>query len=208
MKRTALVLLAALAAAAAAGQTVQADRAKIAQRLHDVSAEYDLAKEPHFYFVLDVRERFLELRVKGMVLRAWRLKSMRFWGKPAFSKTVELIKKSALNPPRRNVIKPGEAEPTPTDPTKFELGALELKDMPVTFGLDFDNGLHVSVNATKKGLAAVRDALNWYLWLPVKSYFRARDGKPISVLELRFENEKDAQAIYWTFYEGIRGLIY
>jgi hypothetical protein len=206
--RTLIVLGTASAALAqGVGKAKPADATKPAVTLRELTSEYELAREPHFYFVLDVRNRNLELRVKGMVLRAWKLKSMRFWGKPAFSTTVELVKKSALKPPRRNIIKPGEGAATPSDPTKFELEALELKDMPMTFGLDFSNGLHITVTAKKKGLSALRDSLMWYVWEPVRSYFKARDGKPVSILELRFEKESDAQAIYWTFFEGIKGLV-
>jgi len=195
-----------LAATGASAQAV--DKEKIGRSLQELTAENDLAKEPHFYFVLDVRQKNLELRVKGMVLRAWKLQSMRFWGRPAFSKTVQLVKKSTLKPPRRNVIKPGEAAGTPRDPSKFELEALELKDMPKSFSLDFDNGLKVSVKVGDKGLKAVIEEVRWYGLLPVRSLFSARNGKPLSELELRFANEKDAQAIYWIFYEGIKGLVY
>jgi len=195
-----------LAATDASAQAV--DKEKIVRNLQELTAENELAKEPHFYFVLDVRQKNLELRVKGMVLRAWKLESMRFWGRPVFSKTVQLVKKSSLKPPRRNVIKPGEAASTPKDPSKFELEALELKDMPKSFSLDFDNGLHVSVKASNKGLQALKEEVRWYALLPVRSFFSARNGKPLSELELRFANGKDAQAIYWIFYEGIKGLVY
>lgn len=206
MRKPGFLLLMLLAAAGTSAQAV--DKEKIVRSLQELTAENDLAKEPHFYFVLDVRQKNLELRVKGMVLRAWKLQSMRFWGRPAFSKTVQLVKKSTLRPPRRNVIKPGEAAAAPKDPSKFELEALELKDMPKSFSLDFDNGLHVSVKAREKGFKAFVEEVRWYGVFPVRSFFSARNGKPVSELELRFENEKDAQAIYWIFYEGIKGLVY
>ncbi|MGA2533468.1 MAG: hypothetical protein ABSG19_10580 [Candidatus Aminicenantales bacterium] len=195
--------------AASSGLFGQApDKEKILRTQQELAAENELAKETHFYFVLDVREKNLELKVRGMALRSWKLQSMRFWGKPAFSKTVQLVHKSTLKPPQRNVIKPGETTPTPKDPSKFELEALELKDMPKTFTLEFDNGLRVSVKTAGKGVGALRDEMTWYGWLPVQSYFRARNGKSTSELELRFEKETDAQAIYWIFFEGIKGLVY
>jgi len=206
MRKTVFCLLLLLAAPAAFGQA--ADKEKIVRNQQELTAESELAKEPHFYFVLDVRQKNLELRVKGMVLRAWKLQSRRFWGKPVFSKTVQLVKKSTLKPPQRNVIRPGDAAAAAKDPNKFELEALELKDMPRSFSLDFDNGLHVTVKARGKGLGALRQEIRWYGWLPVQSFFRARKGKPMSEFELRFENGEDAQAIYWIFYEGIKGLVY
>jgi hypothetical protein len=183
------------------------DKAALVRRQQELTAESELAREPKFYFVLDVRERNLELRVKGMALRTWKLRSMRFWGQPAFSRTVQLVRKSTLNPPQRNIIKPGETTAT-KDPAKFELEALELKDMPRSFSLEFDNGLHVSVKAAATGLRGLVENVNWYAILPVKNFLSSRDGKPMSELELSFENERDAQAIYWIFFEGIKGLVY
>jgi hypothetical protein len=195
-----------VAACLSFGQAV--DKDKLIRSQQEITAEGDLAKEPHFYFVLDVREKMLELRVRGMALRSWKLQEMRFWGKPAFSKTVQLVRKSTLKPPRRNVIKPGEAAVAAKDPTKFELEALELKDMPKSFSLEFDNGLRVSVKARERGLKSLLEGFSWYGLLPVKSFFSARNGKPVSELELNFANEKDAQAIYWIFFDGIKGLVY
>ncbi|MGZ4887300.1 MAG: hypothetical protein ACXV5O_06320, partial [Candidatus Aminicenantales bacterium] len=59
------------------------DKEKILRTQQELAAENELAKETHFYFVLDVREKNLELKVRGMALRSWKLQSMRFWGKPA-----------------------------------------------------------------------------------------------------------------------------
>lgn len=198
-----LVLLTAVAGAFGQEQ----DKAALVRTQQELAAESDLAKEPRFYFILDVRRKNLELRVKGMTLRSWKMRSMRFWGKPAFSKTVQLVRRSTLNPPQRNVIKPGEAA-TAKDPANFELEALELKDMPRSFSLEFDNGLHVSVRAENSGLRGLAEEFAWYGVLPVRNFFRSRNGKPMSELELKFENEKDAQAIYWIFFEGIKGLVY
>jgi hypothetical protein len=206
MKNAARWILVLLAAASGAfGQ--QPDKASLARRQQELTAESELAKEPNFYFVLDVRQKNLELRVKGMALRTWKLKSMKFWGKPAFAKTVQLVRKSTLNPPQRNVIKPGESTAA-KDPAKFELEALELKDMPRSFSLEFDNGLHVAVKAEAGGLQGLAEDLGWYAVLPVRNLISTGSGRPMSELELRFENEKDAQAIYWIFFEGIKGLVY
>jgi len=206
MKKAARWMLVLLAASGSGfGQTT--DKASLVRRQQELTAESELAKETKFYFVLDVRERNLELRVKGMALRTWKLRSMRFWGQPSFSKTVQLVRKSTLNPPKRNVIKPGETTAS-KDPAKFELEALELKDMPLSFSLEFDNGLHVSVKAQARGLKGLAGDFGWYAVLPVRNMIDTKAGKPISELELSFENEKDAQAIYWIFFEGIKGLVY
>lgn len=229
MKRTIAgwALLAAAAAGLAAGT---ADRAALAKKQSDLASEYTLAKDPNFYFVLDVAGRKLELRVRGMVLRTWPLGSIRFWGRPDLAGSVELVKKTTLKAPERIVIKPGEEEApvqapgpeakpgtakaapaAPASAADFDLEALELRDMPERFSLDFDNGLHVTIksrDAASGGLfKKLADAWSWYVALPLESLFGSREGRPVSELEMTFENGKDAQSIYWHFFDGIKGLI-
>jgi hypothetical protein len=204
------------------------DRLALAKKQAALTTEYTLAKEPNFYFVLDVLGRKLELRVRGMVLKSWPLQETRFWGSPGFAGTVGLVKKTALKAPERIVIKPGETEEQPpapaakpaakgtpgtgtAQPAEYELEALELRDMPKRFSLDFDNGLHITVKsavAGSQGLArSLRDALRWYVELPLRNLFGSREGRKISELELTFEQGQDAQAIYWHFFDGIKGII-
>jgi hypothetical protein len=219
MKRTLAVALLGASALAAIGHAAAVDRTALAKKQASLATEYGLAKGSQFYFVLDVLGRRLELRVRGMVLRSWPLQGMRFWGNPGFYGTVELVKKTTLKAPARIVIKPGETgepEPAPAqepakNPAEFELEALELKDMPKTFSLDFDNGLHITVKAGADGsrgpAGSLQEALRWYVGLPLRSLFGSREGKTISELELTFEQSHDAQAIYWHFFDGIKGII-
>lgn len=210
-------------AAGAAGAA--AEKPNLAKRQASLSSEYSLAKDPNFYFVLDVSGRKLELRVRGMVLRSWPLEAMRFWGRPAFQGNVELVRKSALKSPQRIVKRSGtegadaeapeaqpEAAPSATGgPAEFDLEALELKDMPLRFGLDFDNGLHVRIISRSGGpggpLSALGHAWNWYVGLPLRHLFGPDRAKRSGELVLIFDEDKDAQAIYWHFFEGIKGII-
>lgn len=212
----------------AAGWAGTADRTDLAKKESALASEYSLAKESKFYFVFDVLGRKLELRVRGMVLRTWPLQAMRFWGRPDLAGSVALVRKTTLKSPERIVIKPGEEEaaaPAPATPAAkpaasaaapataadFDLEALELRDMPKRFSFDFDNGLHVTVkakNSDERGFAGtLTDAWRWYVDLPLRNLFGSREGKAISELELTFDEEKDAQSIYWHFFDGIKGII-
>jgi hypothetical protein len=51
------------------------------------------------------------------------------------------------------------------------------------------------------------DAWRWYVGLPLRNLFGSRQDKGLSELELTFDNEKDAQSIYWHFFDGIKGII-
>jgi len=213
----ALTLLGFAASGAAAGP----DRAALAKKQSSLASEYSLAKDSNFYFVFDVLGRKLELRVRGMVLRTWPLQAMRFWGRPDLAGSVALVRKTTLKAPERIVIKPGEEEeaaPAPAAPAAapataadFDLEALELRDMPKRFSFDFDSGLHVTIkakNADERGFAGtLTDAWRWYVDLPLRNLFGSREGKAISELELTFDEEKDAQSIYWHFFDGIKGII-
>lgn len=225
MRRTLAIALLGTVGLAASGRGAAVDRMALAKKQAALATEYSLAKESHFYFVLDVLGRQLELRVRGMVLRSWPLRGMRFWGHPGFAGTVEMVKKTTLKAPERIVIKPGEAAeapaPAPAEPgakgttaakpAEYELEAIELRDMPMTFGLDFDNGLRITVKSKGAGAQSpsrrLRDALRWYVRLPLRNLFGSREGKMSSELELVFENGPDAQAIYWHFFDGIKGII-
>jgi len=224
------MVLAAIAAVALGAAAIGApeERMVLAQKQSALATEYSLAKEANFYFVLDVIGRKLELRVRGMVLRSWPLQGMRFWGSPDFAGTVELVSKSALRAPERIVVKPGETgEPGPdaapaadqaasvaagaATPTEFDVEALELKDMPKRFSLDFDNGLHIQVLAKDGGsrglIGTLADAWHWHIDLPLRNLFGSRNGRRIAELELAFEQDEDAQAIYWHFFDSIKGIV-
>ncbi|MCX6572666.1 MAG: hypothetical protein NTX99_01615, partial [Candidatus Aminicenantes bacterium] len=110
MKKIAAVMALAVAILAGPGGSAGADKAALAKKQDTLSAEYGLAKDAKFYFVFDVLGRKIELRARGMVLKTWPIREMRFWGRPEFAGTVELVKKTTLKAPERIVIKPGETE--------------------------------------------------------------------------------------------------
>lgn len=218
MKKVAALTVLIAVGLVSAGSAAPADKAGLAKRQSALNSEYALAKDSNFYFVLDVLGRKLELRVRGMVLRSWPLQSVRFWGQPEFSGNVELVRKSTLKAPQRIVITPGSEEAAsapasaaPANPAEFDLEALELKDMPKRFSLDFDNGLHVTVrskNAGSGGLpGSLTEAWRWYVSLPLANLFARAKGNDLSELELIFDGDKDAQAIYWHFFDGIKGIV-
>ena len=224
MKRALTLALVGAGLLAALVQGAAVDRRELAQKQASLTAEYTLAKDSNFYFVLDVVGRKLDLRVRGMVLMSWPLEKMRFWGNPGFAGSVQMVKKTTLKAPERIVIKPGDTEEpapaakpeekaaaAPANPAEFDLEALELKDMPKAFSLDFDNGLHISVmsgDSGPEGMAkSLREAWRWYVDLPLRNLFGSREGRKISELELTFPKGENAQAIYWHFFDGIKGII-
>lgn len=207
-----LLLVWILVAGAAPEVSPEENRQILAQR-EAVKAEYALAREPHFYFFVDIGAKKMELKVKGMVLKSWPIFGMRYWGRPDFTATIELVRKSALKTPERFVIIPaGQDQAVTENPAEFELNALEVSDMPENFTLYFGEGLTVSVRTKARGLTSrlgsLINSVKWYGLVPISNLVGTVRGKPKSILELTFEQEEQAQSIYWIFFEGIKGQIY
>lgn len=188
--------------------------------------ELALAKAQSYYFMLDLGARRLELKVSGLPLRSWPLARVRVWGEPAPLAATVLLKKTAIRPPERVVIKPGGEEETPPAPPPapkkpadgttaapvFELEALEIKDMPPVFQLSFDNGFEVDVVTPDPGfkgeLGGIWKEIRWSVGMPIASLRAKLAKRPFSRIELRLKDKTEAQAIYWAFYEGLKGLVW
>lgn len=72
--------------------------------------ELKLARTPRYYFVLNLREKTMELRARGMVLKFWKASELRYTGKPVPLQVTTLTNKTALNPPERKVLNPAEQQ--------------------------------------------------------------------------------------------------
>jgi len=191
-----------------------------------VEEELALAKTQSYYFLLDLGAKRLDLRVSGSPLRSWALARVRVWGEPAPLAATALMKKTAIRPPERTVIKPdGEEEeaPAPAPETKkaaagetpapaFELEALEIRDMPPVFRLSFDNELDVSIVTADQGfrgrLGRIWNELRWSVGMPLVSLREKLGKNAFRRIEITLKDKVEAQALYWAFFEGIKGLIW
>lgn len=192
-----------------AAVSIADDQARFIQKKEFLEQELALAASPDCYFICDLREKRLVLKSNAVVLRTWEMAGLRAWGRPVPLKALPLVKKSALNPPQRNLIKPGEKK---EESGAFELEALEIKDMPASFRLDFEGGVSLSVSARKKGawprLARLGRALAWNVGMPFRALRLAYEKKSETIIDITLGEERDAQAIYWAFYEGIKGIFW
>ncbi len=173
--------------------------------------EYALARAPGFYFLMNLKDKRIELKSRGIVLRTWNPQKIRFWGSPVPFRPLTLTRKTALTLPQRKIIKPGEEEVAPkpqAKPGEFELEALELKDMPRFFTLELENGTAISVVRKEKGLKKLWSSLKWHIGMPIKTLGLRQKKKPVSFIQVRFDDARDGQALYWALPEGIKGLIW
>lgn len=171
-------------------------------------AEWTLAKTPDFYFMINLGARTIDLKARGLILRRWTPERIRFWGKPVALKTLSLARKTALTPPQRRVIIPGEPETVSTKPGQFELEALEVKDMPPSYSLELENGIRISIAPRAKGLSGVWKDFKWYVGLPLKILHLGGKSGTRTFIEVNFESPQEGQAMYWALIEGLKGLVW
>jgi len=200
--------------------------------------ELSLARNPKYYFVIDLKDRKIELRARGMILKSWTASQIRYSGRPVPLKVITLSQKSALNPPERRMIKPGEGdtasrpEPVPSGDNKkakkdkkqqkaaaqepassgekFELQALEITDMPGNYELIFDNGLEIAVRSENgKGQKLKRLKENIAWYIFQPVKNLLSKNKNLNPkMILYFEEMRPAQGIYWAFIDNIQGIIW
>jgi len=184
-----------------------------------LKAEIELAREPHIYFMLNLKEKKLYFKARGIILKEIPVYDVNFWGDLSTIKTYTMNKKISLSAPVREKIDPQEVkkeeevkkEGPKDEKEKFQLKALELDDMPSNFTFSLDDNVFISVKPGDKGvlpgLYAAAYALNWYVARPLYTVWNAIRHKPYAAIHLRLKKE-DAQSLYWSFVEGGKIIIY
>lgn len=171
--------------------------------------ELQLARTPSLYFVAYLKSGVIVLKSRGMILREWKIDKQAAWGDPPPPGPLTLQKKSTLFPPKRTKIKPAASE---EEAAAFEPDALELRDMPSRFTLFMSGGVQIQVRAKAEGifprLGNLGHFLSWYIRAPLTNLSCELRKKPFWALEIKLTNKLDAQALYWAFPDGLKGLLY
>jgi hypothetical protein len=190
------------------------DKANVFLDNQVLGQELGLAKVPSFYFILNLAEKKLAIKSRGIILREWQLKRVRYWGKPVPSKPLAMIKKTAPFIPQRKSIKPGAAkiqDKTKEKQDKFELEVLELEDMPYAYSFYLEGNISVSIRPKAVGfpsfLGGVAHSFKWYFFNPIKTLWLALRKQSYATIDLSLESRKEAQALYWSLLEGLKGII-
>ena len=199
---TALSVVAVLAGAAR--PAIAADDAQtLWRRNRRLAAEAALAATPKPYFLLDLEQRRIALRSRGMDLFEAPVVESGIWGRrPAIGPTT-VERRDAL---ARPAIRPGEEKSQET----LDQQILELADMPTSYRLYLAGDVEVEVLSLAEG--------RWPLWRQRAQIWRWRLTRPLLTLRQRRERHEtttvflvlrplDAQRVYWSFFEGLDGIL-
>jgi len=172
-----------------------------------LESELSLAKKPNLYFIFDLRDKRISLKARGILLREWEIRKVRYWGNPVAIKPIALTDKMVLLPPKRERIKPGESD----EEEKYEVKALELDDMPSSYSLSLTGGIFLSLRPEAKGWVSIfPNALNTlrrYTLLPLKTLWFTVRKKTFTSIEIVLKAQRESQALYWAFTEGTECII-
>lgn len=173
-----------------------------------LESELVLAQKAELYFIFNMKDKKVYLKTRGAARKEMPIERAKAWNLNAASKPQALLKKSALFKPKRDEIDPKE---NASDSPKIEIDALELEDMPSRFKLVLENGLVIKVRPTSSGLMSYPEKLwswlTWHISSPLLTVWHSFGKTPYSSLII-YIDKKDAQSLYWSFYEGTRCIIF
>lgn len=173
-----------------------------------LEAELALAQKPQAYFIFQVKDKKISLKARGIELKEWEIKKIRYFGNSPPAKPIPLLKKSTLFPPKRKNIKPGSV----TETGEFKLATLELNDMPTTYTLSMEGGIYIHIRPQSGSFFSKLGSV-WYYFTgltvpPLKKIWFSIKKRPFTTIEVVLKNKKDCKELYWAFMEGAECLIF
>lgn len=191
-----------LAARSFAAEDVQA----LWRRNRRLAAEAALAATPKPYFLMDFEGRRITLMARGMSLFELPVQEALLWGRrPAIGPTAV----EQRDPLARPAIKPGEEKPA-GGMASIDAQLLELVDMPTRYHMRLAGDVEVEVVPVADGrwprLRQTYENLRWRLSGPLVTLRQRRERRETTMVRLVL-NPVDAQRLYWSFFEGLQGIL-
>lgn len=204
MRRLLGPLLLIAAAAAVAAPAGAADDARTLWRENRrLAAEAALAATPKPYFLLDLNRRRVALRTRGMELFELPIEEAGVWGRPPAVGPTSVVRRDAL---ARPAIRPGEE----TTQETLDQQLLELDDMPTSYRMFLAGDVEVQVLSLAGGrwprLRQRAEILRWRLSRPLLTLRQRRERHETTTIFVLLK-PVDARRIYWSFFEGLDGIL-
>jgi hypothetical protein len=164
-----------------------------------LESELKLAKKPNIYYVFNLRDKNIQIKANGVLLKVFEIKKALYWGNTNPANPLVLVKKRSLIKPHRAKVKPESNK----DDDTFELNPLELDDMPSRYTLVLTPAVRISVKPAGyfSNVWNVFSLINNSLALPFITFFYSVIGKPYTYVDIVL-NKEDAKALYWSLSEG------
>jgi hypothetical protein len=164
-----------------------------------LESELKLAKKPNIYCIFNLRDKNVQIKANGILLKDFAIKKAFYWGNPNPVSPLVLAKKRTFIKPHRSKIKPESSN----DDDTFELNPLEMDDMPSRYTLVLTPAVRISIKP--KGYFSnmwnVFSLINSSLALPLITFGYSVIGNPYTYVDIVL-NKEDAKALYWSLSEG------
>lgn len=177
--------------------------------------EYAIARTSESYFLFDFEKKTVFLKAKGVVLKEWPFAKARTWGRAPGAMTYPLIRKTAIEEPKRKDITPGKEDPEKEKKIAVksdDLDILELSKMPVRYTLELPDDIRIKVRLRKKGAGRIVESFARFFSKSIgrsfKTISRGLRKKPFTDIDLIFDEEYAAKNIYWAFFENQKCILY
>lgn len=168
-----------------------------------LAAEAVLAATPKPYFELDLEQRRISLKTRGMVLFEVSILEQGLWGRRLAVGPTSVVRRDAL---ARPAVRTGEEK----TPETLDDQLLELADMPTTYRLGLASEVEVDILSLATGRwPLVRQRVGvwrWQLTRPLVTLRQRRERHETTTMYLILKPE-DAQRLYWTLFEGLDGIL-
>lgn len=197
IRRSFLVAL-CLALSACSKSPVPADLHPLAAENKLRALEIPLAKKNETYTVFDLRHRGIQIKIRGVTLREFRVldqKIHRPWNSLASAQT--LVNKGISRKPERTVINPPKTPGAADTMVERLEDSFELEDMPEFYTLEFEDKDRILVLPRSSHPLGFLQRLSATGVRAV--FFFNRLSSPRSPAATIVLSPNDARALYWSF---------
>jgi hypothetical protein len=174
-----------------------------------LKTELRIAGKPLTYLVLDINDKKIFLKAKGIILREFNIIDMKIFGKRYIGQSYIFTERKALFSPKRTEITPQQPKNETADNSSSvpaQADTFDIEDMPTNYILYFNNDLSISVtpqfykNIFLSALNYIKKKLI-HLWNSLQLIWNYLKKTPFTRIETVMDTD-DARALYWSLPEN------